>query len=73
MKSSETHVGTSVRVLDGERRNGKGSFGIIERTYGHPDYRAVEVRFGDGDSGLYWHHELALEGEAKRSPAGRPV
>jgi hypothetical protein len=33
--------------------------GVVERTYGHPDYLALEVRFEDGGTELCWHHELA--------------
>jgi hypothetical protein len=33
--------------------------GVVERTYGHPDYLALEVRFEDGSAELCWHHELA--------------
>jgi hypothetical protein len=33
--------------------------GTVERTYGHPDYLAMEVRFEDGGTELCWHHELA--------------
>ena len=40
------------------------SAGRIGRTYGHPDYLAVDVRFGDGGAELCWHHELALEADA---------
>ena len=43
--------------------------GTIERTHGHPDQPAVEVRFEDGGAELCWHHELAREGGA---PAERP-
>jgi hypothetical protein len=54
---------TLVRLLDGARRNGKGSVGRIERTYGHPDYLAMDVRFEDGSAELCWHYELAKVGE----------
>ena len=58
MDSHEARVGTLVRVLDGVKRIGKGRIGTIERTYGHPDYLAMEVRFEDGSVELYWYHEL---------------
>ncbi len=64
MESREARVGTQVRLLDGAKRDGKGRVGTIERTYGHPDYLAVDVRFGDGGAELCWHHELALEADA---------
>ena len=58
MDSHEARVGTFVRVLDGVKRTGKGRVGTIERTYGHPDYLAMDVRFEDGSVELYWYHEL---------------
>lgn len=59
MVSREARVGTLVRLLDGARRSGEASIGVVERTYGHPDYLAVDVRFEDGSRELCWHHELA--------------
>jgi hypothetical protein len=64
MDSREALVGTPVRLIDGERRDGKVSVGKIERTYGHPDYLAADVRFEDGGAELFWHHELAKVDEA---------
>jgi hypothetical protein len=58
LNSHEARVGTFVRVLDGVKRTGKGRVGTIERTYGHPDYLAMDVRFEDGSVELYWYHEL---------------
>lgn len=58
LESYETRIGTSVRVLDGGRRIKKGRVGTVERTYGHPDYLAMDVRFEDGSVELYWYHEL---------------
>jgi hypothetical protein len=58
LKSYEARTGTSVRVLDGGRRTGKGRVGTVEATYGHPDYLAMDVRFEDGSVELFWHHEL---------------
>jgi len=58
LESHEARIGTSVGVLDGSKRTGKGRVGMIERTYGHPDHLAVDVRFEDGSVELYWYHEL---------------
>lgn len=68
MESREARVGTQVRLLDGGRRGARGCVGTIERTYGHPDYVAVDVRFEDGNAELCWHHELAKEGSAQPYP-----
>ena len=63
MESREARIGTSVGVLDAARCPGKGLVGTIVRTYGHPDYLAVDVRFEDGSVEIYWFHELrAMEG-----------
>ena len=58
LESREACIGTSVEVLDGAKRAGKGRVGTIEKTYGHPDYLAVEVHFDDGSAELYWHYDL---------------
>ena len=69
MESSEARTGTLVRLLDGGRRGGKACVGMVERTYGHPDYLAMEVHFEDGSTELYWHHELAeVKGSVPRPP-----
>jgi len=58
LESHEARIGTSVGVLDGAKRPGKGRVGTIVQTYGHPEYLAMDVRFEDGSVELYWHHEL---------------
>ena len=62
LESREALIGTSVGVLDGAIRAGKGRIGTIEKTYGHPDYLAVDVRFDDGSAELYWYYELRTIG-----------
>jgi hypothetical protein len=58
LESNEARIGTLVGVLDGAKRAGKGRVGTIEKTYGHPDYLAMDVRFEDESVELYWYHEL---------------
>ena len=58
LESHEARIGTLVGVLDGAKRTGKGRVGTIEKTYGHPDHLAMDVRFEDGSVELYWYHEL---------------
>jgi hypothetical protein len=67
MESREARVGTRVRLLDGARRGARDRVGTIERTYGHPDYLAADVRFEDGSAELCWHHELAKAGSKART------
>ena len=70
LESCEVRTGSVVRLLDGGRRGEKGCVGTVERTYGHPDYLAMEVRFKDGSTELCWHHELAKAEEGER-PSSR--
>ncbi|CAN5833284.1 hypothetical protein BH18ACT11_BH18ACT11_04330 [soil metagenome] len=58
MESREARIGMWVGVSDVGRRRETGRVGTIERTYGHPDYVAVDVRFEDGSVELYWHYQL---------------
>jgi len=58
LESHKARIGTSVGVLDGAKRTRMERVGTIERTYGHPDHLAMDVRFEDGSVGLYWYHEL---------------
>ena len=58
MESREARIGTSVGVSDVGRRRERGLVGTIEKTYGHPDYVAADVRFEDGSVELYWHYQL---------------
>jgi hypothetical protein len=58
LESNEARIGTLVEVLDGSKRAGKGRVGTIEKTYGHPDYLAMDVRFEDASVELYWYYEL---------------
>ena len=58
MESHEAQIGTLVGVLDGARRAGKGHVGTIVRTFGHPDYLAVDVLLDDGSVELYWYYQL---------------
>ena len=51
---------------DAGGRPGKGRLGTIVRTYGHPDYLAMDVRFEDGSVEVYWFHEL-------RKVVGQPL
>lgn len=62
MRSQEARIGVKVRVFDSYRvPRLRGLVGTIEHTYGHPDYRALEVRLEDGRRELFWHHELEHE------------
>ena len=64
IESHEARIGMSVRVLDGAGRTGKVRIGTVERSYGHPNYLAMDVRFEDGSVELYWYHELGRVAES---------
>jgi hypothetical protein len=64
----DVQIGTRVRVQveyrDPQRR---GSVGTIHKRYGVAEYMAFEVLFADGQTELYWDHQLE---EAKKSAFG---
>jgi hypothetical protein len=39
--------------------------GTIEKRWGDPGYAALDVLLDDGTLGLFWHHELEEEVDAK--------
>jgi hypothetical protein len=55
----EAQVGTRVRVQvnyrDPKRR---GSVGTIQKRYGVAEYMVFEVLFADGQTELFWDHQL---------------
>lgn len=59
MELENARVGTSVSVqLDYRKAYRKGAVGMIKKRYGTPDYRAFEVLFPDGQTELFWDHQL---------------
>jgi hypothetical protein len=51
--------GVVVRVKGSAWRSGCGGMrGVIEHIWGNPDHPALDVRFEDGRSELFWFHEL---------------
>ena len=61
----EAQVGTSVRVqVDYRDPQRRGSVGTIQKRSGFAEYRVFEVLFADGQTELYWDHQLE---EAKES------
>ena len=65
MELEDAQLGTRVRVQvnyrDPQRR---GSVGTIQKRYGVAEYLAYEVLFADGQTELFWDHQLE---EAKES------
>ena len=59
MRSEEAKIGRKVRVRPEHRRpEFRDRRGTIEQRYGSSDYAALEVRFDDGDTQLFWYYEL---------------
>ena len=59
MALEEAQIGTRVRVLlDDRDPQRRGSVGTIHKCYGVAEYRAFEVLFADGQTELYWDHQL---------------
>jgi hypothetical protein len=65
MELEAARVGMRVRVqLDYGEPPLQRSLGTIQKRYGVPEYTAFEVLFPDGQSELFWEHQLE---EAKES------
>jgi hypothetical protein len=61
----DVQVGTRVRVqVDYRDPQRRGAVGTIHKRYGVAEYMAFEVLFADGQTELYWDHQLK---EAKES------
>ena len=67
MELEDVRVGMSVQVvLDYRKPYRRGSVGTIKKRYGTHDYTAFEVLFPDGQSELFWDHQLE---ESQKPPA----
>jgi hypothetical protein len=65
MALESAQVGTRVRVqVDYRDPQRRGTVGTIHKRYGVAEYRAYEVLFADGQTELFWDHQLK---EAKTS------
>ena len=65
MELEGAQLGTRVRVqLDYREPQRQGAVGTIQKRYGVAEYRAFEVLFADGQTELFWDHQLK---EAKES------
>jgi hypothetical protein len=65
MELEAVRAGTRVRVqVDYRDPQRRGEVGTIHKRYGVAEYRAYEVLFADGQTELFWDHQLK---EAKKS------
>ena len=52
-------AGTTVRVREDYRKPHRlGAIGTIKKRYGGSEYTAYEVSFPDGQTELFWEHQL---------------
>jgi hypothetical protein len=59
LESHEARTGVAVLVKEGHWKSRfDGMRGTVEHVWGHDDYPALDVRFEDGRSELFWFHEL---------------
>jgi hypothetical protein len=64
----EAQVGTRVQVqVDYRDPQRRGAVGTIHKRYGVAEYTAFEVLFADGQSELFWDHQL----EEAKEPSAR--
>ena len=59
MESHEVHLGMMVLVREVSRRPKlEGMLGTVQKSYGDPEYLAVDVLLEDGQRELFWFHQL---------------
>lgn len=76
MQAEHVRVGIQVRVLldyrdtyNREAAHRQGQLGTVKKRYGTPEYAAFEVSFPDGQSELFWDHQLQEAKEPSSLPA----
>ena len=70
MELEDAQLGTRVRVqLDYKEPQRQGAVGTIQKRYGTHHYTAYEVLSPDGQSELFWDHQLE---ELQKLPSRGP-
>ena len=65
MELESAQVGARVRVqVDYRDPQQRGAVGTIQKRYGVAEYLAYEVLFADGQTELFWDHQLEEAKEA---------
>jgi hypothetical protein len=65
-------AGTRVRVrVDYRKPRRQGAIGTINKRYGADEYTAYEVSFPEGQTELFWEHQLEQANEPSRKPKKR--
>jgi hypothetical protein len=75
VRSTDVRIGATVRVDKDYRKHPKLRVlvGSIKQRYGAPSYTALEVRFEDGHTRLFWPEELELVKEASSRYSWRRI
>ena len=69
MQLEGAQLGTRVRVqLDYREPQRQGAVGTIQKRYEVPEYTAFEVLFSDGQTELFWEHQLEQAKESSLRP-----
>ena len=72
MELQDASVGTSVLVrVDYTKAHRQGAVGRIRKCYQVPNYEAYEVLFPDGQTKLFWEHQLEGAKESSLKPKKR--
>ncbi|HEX2107687.1 MAG TPA: hypothetical protein VHF70_00220 [Rubrobacteraceae bacterium] len=59
MEAHDVRSGMTVRVREDSRRPElEGVLGTVQKSYGAPEYLAVDVLLDDGQLELFWFHQL---------------
>jgi hypothetical protein len=59
LDSDEVQSGMLVRVREDRRRPElEGMVGIVRKSYGAPEYLAIDVELEDGQLELFWFYQL---------------
>ncbi len=57
--SAVVHPGMRVRVVEDSRRpEFVGMLGTVKRSFGNPEYPALDVQLDNGRLELFWFHQL---------------
>jgi hypothetical protein len=68
-----TRAGIRVRVREDYRKpHRQGAIGTIKKRYGGSEYTAYEVSFSDGQTELFWEHQLERAKEPSLKPKRWP-
>jgi hypothetical protein len=72
MELEAVRTGTRVQVqVDYRKPHRQGAVGTVKKRYGASDYTALEVSFPDGQTQLFWEHQLEQAKDSSLKPSRR--